>query len=380
MRILLINEFPPPFGGAEYHVSLLTELLEKKGHEIYSFFPAEHGRGKQAGRAAEALKRLLNSKRFEIAHIHGLGNKYYSVYSLLYREKIPIVQTLHEYSLLCPSGNFFRKGAVCQKCLGGKLYYGGLLGCTSIFRSAGEYIGHSLLRRGPLNRVAACIATCRHFAQTFRKGGYGGPLTVLYNFLELEKYDCARCVKPQENLLVYFGRLSPGKGILNLMEAVRETPFRLRIIGDGELREIIADRIRNGGPERKIEMTGFLEGEALYRSIAEAQMSVTAPQWLESASFNITEAFALGRPAAGPALGGLGELISEERGVLFKDGGPGAIREALKEVLADKNRLSRMGKAARRFAEENFSPESYYQKLMEVYSRTVAKAEKKAED
>ena len=141
--------------------------------------------------------------------------------------------------------------------------------------------------------------------------------------------------------LLYAGRLSPEKGVLDLVEAANGLP--LVVAGDGPLRDRVPDAL------------GFVPHDELEQLFARAAV-VVCPSHREGFGVVCAEAMAHGRPVVATAVGGLRDLVVDgETGLLVPPRDPAALRGALERLLADRELRARLGRAARERARDSFS-------------------------
>jgi glycosyltransferase involved in cell wall biosynthesis len=141
--------------------------------------------------------------------------------------------------------------------------------------------------------------------------------------------------------LLYAGRLSPEKGVLDLVEAANGLP--LVVAGDGPLRDRVPDAL------------GFVPHDELERLFARAAV-VVCPSHREGFGVVCAEAMAHGRPVVATAVGGLRDLVLDgQTGLLVPPRDPAALREALERLLDDGELRVRLGRAARERARKSFS-------------------------
>jgi glycogen synthase len=141
--------------------------------------------------------------------------------------------------------------------------------------------------------------------------------------------------------ILYAGRLSPEKGILELQRAAAGLP--LVVAGDGPLRQQVPDAL------------GFVDHDRLKRLYREAAV-VAVPSRREGFGVVCAEAMAHGRPVVASAVGGLLDLVVDgETGLLVPPGDVRALRAALERLLGDADLRERMGAAGRRRVSERFS-------------------------
>jgi glycosyltransferase involved in cell wall biosynthesis len=179
-----------------------------------------------------------------------------------------------------------------------------------------------------------------------------------------------------EGYAVYIGRLSREKGIETLIEAMTQLPkessLRLKILGQGPVREALEKKVRETCPDR-VEFLGFLSGEELHETIRRAAFGVVPSEWYENFPFAVLEAFALGTPVVGARIGGIPEMVEPGvTGQLHESGDPESLRDALLCMTSPAADLKEMGTNARRRIEKDNSVDRHLERLIEIY-RDVAK-------
>ncbi len=403
MKILLINKYYYVKGGADRHVLLLQELLERNGHEVMIFsmddprnepsryaqyfvsnVDFEHVRGGMAGlraagrmvyswEARRNLARLIADTKPDIAHIHNIYHQISpSILPLLRKNGIPIVQTLHDYKLICPNYSLFTKGDICERCKSHKYYNAITHRCLkdsvpASTLAAVEMSLHKLLGLYERN-VNIFISPSAFLMNTIRNWGFTNlDIRQLPYFI-----DAAGTVNTAVGTyLLYFGRLSREKGVDTLLEAMNEIATPLKIVGTGpqetELKEFARKRhVAN------VEFLGFKSGNELRELVRNAMGVVVPSRWHENYPFVILEAFAAGKAVIGTRRGGIPELVKHgERGLLCNAGSPEALRNTIREFTASPARIQRWAENARAFIQTHRS-ELLYPKLMEIYADAQA--------
>jgi glycosyltransferase involved in cell wall biosynthesis len=159
--------------------------------------------------------------------------------------------------------------------------------------------------------------------------------------------------------VLYAGRLSPEKGVLELVEAARG--MNLVVAGDGPLR----DRV----PQAR----GFVPPDELATLYARAAV-VVCPSHREGFGVACLEAMAHGRPVVASAVGGLLDLVVDgETGLLVPPGDVAALRAAIERLLGDRELRRRLGEAGRLRAAERFSWDVVTRQTVELYARYAGK-------
>jgi glycosyltransferase involved in cell wall biosynthesis len=403
MKILQINNCHYKRGGADIVYLNTGMLLERRGHEVFYFSSKneknienrdsvyfidqvdffERSLFKKITRiprfifSTEALRnldRLIRDRRPDIAHIHFYkGTLTPSILVALRRHKIPTIITVHDFVLFC-SVNLCIDGrhAVCDKCRNSSLLNCVINRCnrTSVFFSTVSAAEHAFNKYLiPFHKHFAKIITVSEFSYNEHRdiGKLFPLLTQMYNFYP--DLGSRRAKNIRGTYFLLFSRLSREKGILTLLKAWKECNFpdrQLIIAGTGpqenELKSFAAAESLSG-----VQFVGYKTGNELDALIENSLFVLVPSECFENNPMSIVEAFSLGKPAIGSDLGGTSELI-KGTGFLFESGSSLQLAEALRKAdrLSDEE-YKVMSLRARMFAEEHFSEEGYYNRLIEIY-------------
>ncbi|MEW6506543.1 MAG: glycosyltransferase family 4 protein [Bacteroidota bacterium] len=390
MKILQINNFPR-LGGAEVLFQNSIELLERYGNQVVSFSSRINEKNIVTDYSIEKSKSLVSraysieaKKKIEqiillekpdIAHFHNIiGSITFSILPVLKRNKIPIVATIHDYKLLCPTSNFYnaRKNELCEKCKGGKFYNCVVDRCStkgllnSILLSSEGYFRNIFF---PFHKIIDEFIFVSDFELKKFLEVYPYLISksnLIYNFTNRFSYS-----ENKGNYFLSFGRLAVEKGLLTLLETFRRLPSAtLKIVGEGELKEVISNN-----KTHNVELIGFKFGKELEQIIKDAYFTIVPSECYETNSLTTVESYSFGKPVIGTNLGALSELIINGiTGFTFK-------RKNIDELAEIINTCLRMGneqyfhysKNAFKFANEKFSPDVHYTQLMEVYNKALLK-------
>jgi glycosyltransferase involved in cell wall biosynthesis len=202
-------------------------------------------------------------------------------------------------------------------------------------------------------------------------GPPGAPVIYLPNAIDTSRY---RPRYGDDGYVLFFGRLSPEKGVHTLIRAVKDLEgIELRIIGEG-LQRAQLERMAGERSPGNVRFLGPLYGDDLKEILAGARFVVVPSECYENCPFSVLESFAMGKPVLGAAIGGIPELIDDGTdGLLFRPGDPADLREKIRRLGGDDEQLVAMGRRARRKVEERFGLESHYRKLMAAYRRVTAR-------
>lgn len=405
MKVLLVNKYFYLKGGPERHISKIGKVLESKGHQAIPFSmqderneptpyakyfvsKVDFNRPMSLGdklrviprviyflEARRKIEALIKETKPDIAHLHNIAHQISpSILHSLKKFNLPVVQTLHDYKLVCPTYNMVTGGKICEKCWGHRYYQAILQRCNrgsfsrSLLNCVEMYI-HWLLGIYERN-IDVFISPSNFLRNKVIEFGINGE-----RIFHIPTFVDSRYYSPRydgDNYFVYIGRVSQEKGLRTLVEAMKNIrTSKLLIVGEGELKTCL-----EGYTSRKnisnIEFLGHLSGEALKSVVRDSRFVVLPSEWHENCPASILEAFALGKPVIGSNIGGIPELITDGvDGILFEPGNSEELSAKISYLLNAAHLVPQMGENARKKVEEKYNPEVYYHRLMGVYRKLV---------
>jgi glycosyltransferase involved in cell wall biosynthesis len=323
--------------------------------------------------AQDKIGRLIKTVRPDVAHGHNIYHHISpSILSTLNRAGIPTLLTLHDLKLACPAYRMISHDGICERCKGGRLLNASINRCMhnsrllSMWVTVEAYIHRFLGSYAKF--VDRFIVPSRFYIDKFEEWGWDRERFVYVpNFVNGDditpRYEPGDC-------FVYFGRLSNEKGLETLIKAATIADVRIQIVGTGpeELKlKAMAKRL-----DAKVEFPGYVSGEALFDRLRAARAIVIPSEWYENAPISVLEAYAAGKPVIGADIGGIPELISEERGCTFRAFSDASLAEALRkfEDMPDE-KLDEMGRVARTYVLTRHSRQAYRDKCRAVYETLI---------
>ncbi len=320
----------------------------------------------------ERITRVLTKLRPEIVHVHNFFPQISpSVYDAAADAGCSVVQTLHNYRLLCPSATLYRQGSICHECLEKKAPWPSVL--HACYRSSrigtaavAAMIAWNKFRGTWANKVHRYIVLTE-FAKT---------LFTQYSDIPEKKL----CVK--QNAIadpglgsgrgayaLYVGRLSPEKGISVLFEAAsRGLGLPLKVAGTGPLESLAREAHAAG----HIEYLGRLNAEAIRNLMQEAAVLLVPSLWYEGLPMVIPEAFGTGLPVIASRIGSLASLISDgHNGLLVPAADPEAIRAAVLRIAVSADLQESLRKGARLTYNARYEPQQNISSLQQIYQQAI---------
>ena len=380
MKILLCHNYYQQPGGEDQVFADETALLRSHGDEVVPYTVHNdaiqpRGAWKVAGqtvwnrRTYDEVRTLIRRERPHLMHCHNTfplisPSAYYAARSA----RLPVVQSLHNWRLLCPNGLLLRNQRVCEDCLGRFIAWPSVLhGCYRGNRAASAVVTAMLAthfaKKTWSRAVDRYIALTEFARRKFISGGLpANRIAVKPN-----------CVHPDPGpgagrggYAIFAGRLSQEKGIDVLLDAWSRLDGRilLKIAGDGPL----AERVRAAATDnRAITYLGRRPLAELLPLVGDAACLILPSIWYEQCPKILIESFAVGTPVLASRQGAMAELVDHERnGLLFTPGSAEDLATTVRQFGAELPAAD-MRRAARAEYEAKYTAEANYQLLIGVY-------------
>ncbi len=317
MRILVIHNFYQHAGGED--VVFHQEVNElQKNHEVHTLtFQNKKGwRGALQFLhypwnfyAARQVIKALKRDQPDIVHIHNLHYASGPAYiRSIHKRGIPIVMTLHNYRLLCPSASLFSDGQIFTASVESTFPWSAIKKRVldhSLLKTALTAWTYWLHRKfGTWDKVQTYVVLSSFAKSIFSQSTFpvaDHKFTIRPNSIELRPVKVEKLAK-----LVYIGRFSSEKGIIPLLEAIDGTGIALDIYGAGPQLEQVS---RYVAANPAIRYLGYQPQAVLSKAIAQADALVVPSVCYEGMPMTIIEAFAQGTPVLASAIGILKEMV-----------------------------------------------------------------------
>ena len=336
-NILVVHNYYQIPGGEDTVVANEKKMLENHGHKVilYSRSNAELKQMSKIRklflpfatvfnpRTYKEIKKLIRQENIEVVHVHNTLNLispavYYAARSM----KVPVIQTVHNFRLLCPGATFYRDGHICEDCV----QHG--LKCA---------VKHSCYRGSKAQTLVCVVNTWLHRMT----GIYGKINYICLTEFNKEKLLQLKQIKPERvfvkpnfvennngfipeekrlDQFIFAGRLDKLKGVDILFEAWKRMGVdapKLIVCGTGPLEDwckaFIKENVVN------VEMRGFMPNDEVLKIIANSKALILPTQWYEGFPMSIVEAFSVGTPVVCSDLGNAGSIVEEDvNGCKFK--------------------------------------------------------------
>jgi glycosyltransferase involved in cell wall biosynthesis len=324
-----------------------------------------------------SLRAALEEHRPEVVHVHNTFPLLSAAVLYACRDSgVPVVATVHNYSLGCANGIFFRDGAVCHDCTQGRPVRAVLHSCFRGSRAASavRVLEMSSHRQAWRSLVSAFIFVSGSERDLLRGLDLApGRVFVRHNLIPRRE----RTLPTPTSTVVYAGRLHEVKGLRLLMAAwdcyrsmSAEPGLNLVIVGGGPLENEVAEW---AATRPSVEMTGTVSGDQCAKIISHARAVLLPSIWEETFGLVAVEAMAAGVPPIAAAHGSFTELITPRvDGVLFSPGDPAALAAAIADVEKDPELYAIYGDQARKTYERRFDPQRSMEELINIYRFAIA--------
>lgn len=381
MRILTIHNQYQYRGGEDESSEAEDSLLRDRGHEVLRYevsnnkiVPKNYIQvGLQTVYSPVSYKEIRTALVNFRPQVAGIQNFFPLVSPAAYfacvRERVPVVQTLRNYRLLCPNAMFFRDGSVCEDCLGKSVPWPGVLhGCYR-----GSVVGtaavasmisvHHWMKTWE-SRISLYVALSEFSRKKFVEGGLpASKIVVKPNFV----YPDPGYSSAPGKFALFVGRLTKEKGVETLIAAWRKlkTNSVLQIVGDGPLQDQVISASRECP---SIQYQGRLKAREAYEMMGAASVVIVPSEWYETFGRVVVEGFAKGTPALVSNLGAVAELVEPGRtGWQFRAGDADHLASTLQNILADPHALAAMRPAVRAEFVSKYTAETNYQMAMDIF-------------
>ena len=381
MRVLVVHNRYQQAGGEDAVVTAETDLLRARGHAV-RLYERHNSEVETLGKVALAsqtiwsqrtvqdLKREFRDYKPDIIHVHNTFPLVSpSVYWVAGRGGVPVVQTIHNFRLLCLQAMFLRNGRVCEDCLGRSLWRGVVRRCYRQKYRASAVVGLSLqshrLARTFQYKVSRYIALNEFCRDKLVAGGLPAErIKVKPNFVPPIPFGTgSRTGHP-----LFVGRLSDEKGVELIMRVLHRLPAgtTIDIVGAGPLQSCLSG-------EPGLRMLGAQSPECVFDLMRNAPFLIMPSIWYENMPRTLVEAYACGTPVIASRLGALAELVQDGvTGLLFTADSENDLARKINWAMVHTEEMHRMGRAARSVYEERYTPESNYKVLMDIYREAMS--------
>jgi glycosyltransferase involved in cell wall biosynthesis len=430
VKIIQVHNYYQQAGGEDSVVAAERNMLEVAGHEVITYYKNNDGIVGVVQLVVSSMKtlwnpvtywefrRLLKNERPDVVHCH---NTFPLISPAIYwacaKESTPVVQTIHNYRLLCLNSQFFRlneknEPEVCEKCLRRTFKFPGIkYRCYRGSLAGSAVVAFMLFLHRVLgtwkNKVSVYVALTEFQKQKMIEEGLpSDKILVKPNFIQkpegseqnvAEEEAQTSSSKPQTPYCLFVGRLSSEKGCDVLIRAwnlyvsklqtsipkrseagakhqqrsgnLESTPHLL-IVGDGPERENLEYLIAINDESSPVHFLGLKSKKEVLSLMSNARFLVQPSLWYEGFPMTIVESFACGTAVVASDTGSMTSIIRHrENGLKFEGGNPEALAEQLCWGFEHTTELDQLGMQAKADSELMYSEQTNMESLLNIYQK-----------
>jgi glycosyltransferase involved in cell wall biosynthesis len=386
-RVLQVHTRYRQAAGEDEVVAAEKRLLEESGMSVAQVIfdnprpggnpvsPARLTQGVSAiwsRAAARRVRDAIKANGSQVVHVHNTFiTASPSVYEAAHACRVPVVQTLHNYRLVCPAATVYRAGHPCTDCLGRAVPWPAVIhSCYRGSRAQSAVVAAALAvgraRRTYSHRIGAYLALTEFQRDLLVQGGLpAGRIKVLPNFLEP---DPGVTDGPRSGFL-FVGRLSEEKGLPTLVRAAALVPGLVRVAGEGPLTPLV----QAAGQKGDLEVLGHLDKAAVLDQLRRAMAMVLPSVWFEGLPVSVLEAYATTTPVIASRIGSLAEVVKDGvTGLLATPGDERDLADRLRWASDHPAEMRQMGTNARLEYETRYRGDMHLSALLDTYQWLLA--------
>ena len=388
MKILQIyNEQRGQFGGEMAVVDTTMRVLAQNGQEPQLVMKSSRTLENSIVKRVNAfwggvynvcayleMRRLLQEDRPDVVHVHSVYPMFSpSVLVACRQEGVPVVMTVHNWILTCPTWYHLHKGRVCEDCVGGHEYQCVLKNCRSnILESSAYALRSAVARRFRLfhDNVSVLIVMTPFGKKNLLQAGFReDQIAVAPNPVSIK--DTAASNPSEGEYVAFAGRVSPEKGVNVFLAAAARLPdIPFKVAGDGP---VLPEMKARATPNVEfLGRLGFDELRAFYRR---SRVLVVPSLCFEQFGMVAADAMAVGVPVIASKIGGLPYVVDEGvTGSLFEPGNPADLVQHVRRLWEDPQLCNQMGRVGQQKVMREYTEDIYFQNLMAVYKTAIQRS------
>lgn len=335
-KILVVHNYYKLPGGEDTVFHNEVEMLKKNGHKVYTYTRSNFEIDSMnifqkicipftslfSIKTYRDIKRIIRKKKIDIVHVHNtLSLISPSVYYAAVSMNVPVVQTLHNFRMICPGATLYRDGKICEECIKKGIH------CS---------LKHKCYRNSyAQTAISALILKIHRMSGIYKKINYicltefnkkklleanntqkivdSNKIYVKPNFtstLDVSHIDITKYGIKRKAYYLYAARLEDIKGIKVAVKAFEKSGLPLVVVGTGNQEDIIKKYIKKKRINNII-MLGYVEREECLALMHNAKAVVVCSQWYETFGMTVIEAYSQGVPVIAGDIGNMGNIVEE---------------------------------------------------------------------
>jgi glycosyltransferase involved in cell wall biosynthesis len=391
MKVLIVHNRYQQKGGEDTVVAAEEWLLRSHGHQV-ELLQADNDHIQNAfasGLAAvqsiyslsgkRRMHEALRRHRPDLVHVHNFFPTLSpSIFIACSEAEVPVVHTLHNYRIQCAANSLYRAGQVCEECVSARSFFPGIRhACYRSSRVGSAVVGFTMALHDQIgtwsSRVSAYIALTKFAAE--KLGRFRIPPEKIFvkpNFV------VDRGIGEGDGAYALFvGRLTPEKGLQTLIDADAAGALCMDVVvlGDGPMRSTLEQTASRAGSRLKV--MGFVGQDEAAAWMKGAKALLMTSLWYEGDPMVVIEAFSMGLPLIAANIGNTAAtVLSETAGLVYTPGDHIGLSAALQKFTDHPATVRQMRQNARNYYLTAHTPETNYERLMEIYAQASRATER----
>ncbi|MDA3798782.1 MAG: glycosyltransferase family 4 protein [Kiritimatiellae bacterium] len=398
MKIIQVHNYYQQAGGEDVVVKAELELLRSQGEEVITYYKTNdeiHGVLSKLKTAVQTIwnqktykefKKILKKEKPDIVHCHNTFPLISpSIYWACSKEKVPVVQTMHNYRLLCLNAFLFRNNEICEKCIKRRFKLPGIVYKCYKNSFLGSFIVAEMLLFHTItgtwrNKVDKYIALTEFHKCKLIEGGLPREkIVVKTNFTE--KVELGELANSDNKYILFVGRLSKEKGCDIAIKAWHKLQsnndcknIKFFIIGDGPEKDNLINMTKDLKLTNSIDFLEQQPKETVLEKMKNAECIIIPSLWYETFGLTIIEAFAQNCPVIASNIGSMASIInSRKTGILFEKGNSDDLSDKLHSLLTDSKRIEEIKLNQTKEFDQKYTSDINYNQLKNIYTSTISK-------
>jgi glycosyltransferase involved in cell wall biosynthesis len=386
MRIILVHNIYQQAGGEDLVFQTEGELLRANGHDVETLVFDNKKLRSSWQKVLSGIGLIYNpisarqlSKKIEefnpdIIHVHNFFPMASpSLFFVAKKKRIPVVVTLHNYRLICPSATLFHNRSLYEKSIKSSFALDAIM--KGVYRNSRIQTAAMVMTTRFHNFIGTWKYKVDRFIvlTDFARGKFNGSV--------LRTRPGAIVVKPnfvtnhgsgevdRENYFLFIGRLTEEKGIGPLLASVSRHSYKLVVIGDGPLKDMVKDFATSN---KDLSYLGYQDNAVVMRHLKKCKALIFPSLWYEGFPMTILEAFSAGTPVIASHLGAMMEVVqNNDNGLHFKVGDADDLIDKIKMVESQPALAKKLSENARTTYLAKYTPEKNYILLFDIYNQLL---------
>ena len=379
-NILIVHNYYRIPGGEDTVVKNEKDMLEENGHKVV-LYTRNNDEIKNLGKIKllfesffsfktyNEVKRIVKENNIDVVHVHNtLPLVSPSIYYAAKKCKVKVIQTVHNFRLMCPSGTFTRKNSICEDCVQQNLFAAIRHKCYRNSKIQTSIVALTLL----LHRILGTYKIIDKYIvlTEFNKNKLKvildeKKIVIKPNFV---KRSMNLELNNEKKHFLFLGRIEELKGIRLLVKTCEKMKnIEIVIAGTGPLEEEIKQYIKKN-KIKNINLVGYKSKEEVFNLLKTAKALIVPSQCYEGFPMTIVESLSLGVPVITGNIGNLSTIIKHNyNGLIFNYNNEKSLMIAIDKLNKDVVLRKKLSLGANETYNQKYNEIENYRILEQIY-------------